>query len=128
MDYNDESVFGQDDWLDELRDMADDILRQEDEHGSVSIIDPKRLSELQLSAKKIGEALDGSCATVKTKVDLTSCSWGVIEIVGNEIRVADPIRFCEAVELADCLEIEENIDGSTYIALTYHDIKVRANN
>lgn len=95
----------------------------EAENGSVHMINPTRLKEMNDSYRMIKDITKG-CEGIKieTGQDDKLVSMGYMSVVGRELRFSDGIQLAKAFSLADVVEFTSFLNGETEIMLTFYGL------
>ena len=95
----------------------------EAENGSVHMINPTRLKEINDSYRMIKD-ITKDCEGIKieTGQDDKLVSMGYMSVVGRELRFSDGIQLAKALSLADVVEFTSFLNGETEIMLTFYGL------
>ena len=95
----------------------------EAENGSVHMINPTRLKEINDSYRMIKD-ITKDCEGIKieTGQDDKLVSMGYMSVVGRELRFSDGIQLAKALSLADVVELTSFLNGETEIMLTFYGL------
>ena len=95
----------------------------EAENGSVHMINPTRLKEMNDSYRMIKD-ITKDCEGIKieTGQDDKLVSMGYMSVVGRELRFSDGIQLAKALSLADVVEFTSFLNGETEIMLTFYGL------
>ena len=95
----------------------------EAENGSVHMINPTRLKEMNDSYRMIkGITKDCEGIKIETGQDDKLVSMGYMSVVGRELRFSDGIQLAKALSLADVVEFTSFLNGETEIMLTFYGL------
>ena len=95
----------------------------EAESGSVHMIDPTRLKEMNDSYRMIKD-ITKDCEGIKieTGQDDKLVSMGYMSVVGRELRFSDGVQLAKALSLANVVEFTSLLNGETEIMLTFYGL------